>query len=161
MWGERIYRELLIIDKKKFTVNFGKNLSSLSFYWILMNFSIHHQMGCFTILMQEFSKFWYFLCFPGLHRRVKTQKSPKNAIFQLWGPKKGQKFQDIKNSCLRVFYTHMRTGFRLQFRNLKCSGTISGLRIESQPWSKPWSQPWSKPGRHKFRPGLRPGFRFF
>ena len=49
------------------------------------------------------------LCKLGPRRRVKTQKSPKKAIFQLWSPKKGQNFQDIKNSCIRIFYTHLKS----------------------------------------------------
>ena len=63
----------------------------------------------FTILIRGFLKFRFCSwCFPGLRRRVKTQKSPKKAIFQLWSPKKGQNFQDIKNSCIRIFYTHLK-----------------------------------------------------
>ena len=103
--GKSLYNRKSI----NFKVNFGKNLSSLSvfieFSWILVYII---KMGCFTILMREFLKFWFFSCFPGPRRRVKTQKRPKKAIFQLWDPKNGQNFQDIKNSCIRIFDTHLK-----------------------------------------------------
>ena len=103
--GKSLYNRKSI----NFKVNFGKNLSSLSvfieFSWISVYII---KMGCFTILMREFLKFWFFSGFPGPRRRVKTQKSPKKAIFQLWSPKNGQNFQDIKNSCIRIFYTHLK-----------------------------------------------------
>ena len=59
-------------------------------------------------LMREFLKFRFFSGFPGPRRRVKTQKSPKKAIFQLWSPKNGQNFQDIKNSRIRIFCIHLK-----------------------------------------------------
>ena len=103
--GKSLYNRKSI----NFKVNFGKNLSSLSvfieFSWISVYII---KMGCFTILMREFLKFRFFSGFPGPRRRVKTQKSPKKAIFQLWSPKNGQNFQDIKNSCIRIFYTHLK-----------------------------------------------------
>ena len=90
-------------------------------------------MGCFTILMREFLKFWFFSCIPGPRRRVKTQKWPKKAIFQLWDPKKCQNFQDIKNSCIRIFDTHLKCVYGNSWPNSIKIETRSGNALRPAP----------------------------
>ena len=100
--GKSLYNRKSI----NFKVNFGKNLSSLSVFIEFIWISVYIiKIGCFTILMREFSKFWFVFGFPGPRRRVKTQKSPKKAIFQLWSPKKGQNFPDIIKIPALGFFT--------------------------------------------------------